>query len=243
MIFFKRRSDAPELMDDRSGDSALLFKTFSHIKSINLLFSRSRHIIYQVLLPHMERQPRRIFTIVDAGAGGGDFALLLAHALERRSIAANIICIDSDPRAVAYAELQCRSAKNISVVRESALNLAQLPSPPDYLFASNLLHHLSDEACVKLLRTVNDQARCGYVITDLQRSAFWYCLYALFAGVFFRNSYALSDGLLSIRRSFTLPELALLIERAEISAAPRIRRLLPGRLVVYNLQRRQASRI
>jgi SAM-dependent methyltransferase len=236
VIFFPQRSNDPELMDNRSGDTALLMKTFSHFKPINLLFGRSRYFIYRMLLPHMERQQRRLFTIVDAGAGGGDFALLLARALERHSIAANIICIDSDPRAVAYAAQQCREVKNISVVRESALNLAKLPSPPDYLFASNLLHHLSEEACVKLLRTVNDQARCGYVIADLQRSAFWYCLYALFAGVFFRNSYALSDGLLSIRRGFTESELASIIELAGISPGLRIRRLLPGRLVVDTLQ-------
>jgi 2-polyprenyl-3-methyl-5-hydroxy-6-metoxy-1,4-benzoquinol methylase len=235
MIFFRERSTAAELMDDPGSDKKLLFRTFDQFEPINRLLGRSRYFIERMLLPNMERQGSRLLTVVDIGAGGGDFALLLARSLERRGRTANIVCIDNDPRAVEYARERCRSRKNITVVRGSAFDIGKLPNRPDYLFANHLLHHLPDDACAELLRIVHAEVACGYLLTDLERGTLWYCLYALTAAVLFRNSFALPDGLLSIRKGFRTAELVRIIGRAGLSPAPRVRRLLPGRLVIDNL--------
>ena len=232
---FKTRSLAPELMDDHGGDKRLLFRTLGHFKLINALFARNRFFA-KTLAAHIGCQGQRVFTIVDVGAGGGDFALRLARQLDRRSIRARIYCIDNDPRAVEYARDRCSGRPEIIVLHESFRHLPALPHSPDYVFSNHLLHHLTDDDGIDLLRIVGASARIGWIVSDLERSAFWHCLFGAFASVFLRDGYTKDDGLLSIRKSFTKKELAHIVEKAAVQAGPRVRAMFPGRLVVESLE-------
>lgn len=232
MADLKIRGTGPELMDDPSGDKLKLFATLRQFKMINLFFSRSRHLAKSLIISHFRKSAKHAFTLFDLGAGGCDFALWLSRYCVNRSLSAKIFCIDNDPRVIEFAAAQCRGAGTIAVVRESALRIDKMDVVPDYIFSCHLLHHLGEEDIITLLRRVTASARCGYVLSDLERSRLWYWLFGLFSSLFLRNSFAKADGLLSIRKSFTKPELERLIDRSGITPRPRVRRMFPGRLVV-----------
>jgi 2-polyprenyl-3-methyl-5-hydroxy-6-metoxy-1,4-benzoquinol methylase len=232
MADLKIRSMEPELMDDPSCDKAHLFATFKQFRLINLLFTRSRYLAKSRFFNHIRRRNEPSFTLFDLGAGGGDFALWFSAYLSVRGVSAKIVCIDNDPRAVEFASTACRGRGNIVIVNESAMRLETLDIRPEYIYSCHLLHHLTDEDVVALLRAVNGKARLGYVLCDLERSRLWGFLFGLFSAIFLRNSFARPDGLLSIRKSFTKAELEALVLRSGITPRPHVRRLFPGRLVV-----------
>lgn len=232
MADLKKRSVRKEIMDDPGSDKKYLFATLRQFKLINQLFTRCRFLAINFIVPHFRRQNLASFTLFDLGAGGCDFALWFSRYLTDRGMAANIVCIDNDPRVVEFGRAACSGNKSVSVLPASALQIDELDLRPDYIFSCHLLHHLSDSDVVTLLRQVNERARLGYVLTDIERSGRWHFLFGLFSALFLRNSFARADGLLSIGRSFTKAELESLVSASGITPHPRVRRMFPGRLVV-----------
>ncbi|MGH7525249.1 MAG: methyltransferase domain-containing protein, partial [Gemmatimonadales bacterium] len=86
----------------------------------------------------------------------------------------------------------------------------------DFVLASQVAHHLSHAAVVRLLRTCDRLARLGVVVADLRRGrlaqvAFWCGARAL--GF---DRYTVADGLTSIRRGYTVGELRGLLTAAGV---------------------------
>jgi SAM-dependent methyltransferase len=100
----------------------------------------------------------------------------------------------------------------------------------DIAVCSQLLHHFRDDDAVRLLRELDRVARRRVIVCDLRRS--W-----LAAGGFWLLSWPLRfhavtrhDGVVSVLRGFSGPELTRL-GRAAIGQAPRIRHRRCFRLV------------
>jgi len=238
-----QRSGESELMDFPDADETLLLATVRQFRTINRLVSRSRSLIRRFILRDAHRRGLSHITVLDVGAGGCDIGVWITGAARRYGIEAHVICLDQDPRIIAYARECTAEIPNIAVVEGSAAELDQL-GPVDYIFANHFLHHLPDEAIVELLPLLARTARYGYVLNDLRRSRMSYIGYSLLAGLFFRGSFAYYDGRLSIRRGFTKSELQHIVGAAGQGAVPRahahahahahaqVISLPPGRLAV-----------
>ena len=88
----------------------------------------------------------------------------------------------------------------------------------DFITSSLVTHHLSDAAIVWFLRWMEDTARRGWVIYDLQRSVVPFYFIAL-AGVLMRlHPVVVYDGRISVARSLTRGEWNTLIGRAGIAS-------------------------
>jgi 2-polyprenyl-3-methyl-5-hydroxy-6-metoxy-1,4-benzoquinol methylase len=142
-----------------------------------------------------------------------------------------VTAYDHDPRVVAYARRRYGHIAGLSIVEANVLDVDFGPVP-DFVFGSHLLHHLDDAHCERLLARLSSLPACGILLSDLQRSALAYAAYAVLA-LPFQRSFALQDGLLSIRRGFRIGELQTLVDRAALDpAAWRVRRLFPFRVVL-----------
>ncbi len=216
--------DCPEAPED------LLFRTLDHFRFSNLWFARYRTILSRALLPRLRAEREREHRVADLGAGGGDIARWLAVRCRRERLRVRIFAVERDPRILRYAREANAGFPEIELVEADALNPAAW-GEPDFVFANHLLHHLADEAVVELLRRL-DTVRAAYALSDIERSGAAIAPYAVMAGLFFRSSFVLEDGLISIRRSFTKKELLHLIAEAALRRPPRVRRLLPFRLVL-----------
>ena len=86
----------------------------------------------------------------------------------------------------------------------------------DFVLASQLLHHFSEEKIVAQLRTWSSLARRAIIVSDLIRHPMAYYGIRLVTKLFTRNVMTLTDAPLSVQRAFTMAEWHELFRRAEI---------------------------
>ena len=229
---FVVRSSEPELMDDPTCNDAALFKTLSHFKLINRLFSRFGTLARTLLLPDMQRETRE-YTVIDAGCGGGDGTVRIAAFCKANNIKCTVKGIDSDERTVRYARQRWSADPDVSFETASLLDLPADGSAADYIVAANVLHHFPDHELPRIVNHLCSAARRGVLIADLERSPFWYAAFALFAFVMLRDGFSRRDGLLSIRKGFTKNELSGLGKTLPATCQVTIGRLIPGRVYLF----------
>lgn len=229
---FAVRSSEPELMDDPACEDAPLLTTLAHFKLTNRLFARTRTLARTLLLPDMQREKRE-YTLIDAGCGGGDGAVRIAALCRANNIKCIVKGIDIDERSVGFARQRWSVCPGVSFQTASLLDLPTDGSAADYIVAANVLHHFDD---VELSRVVNHlckAARRGVLIADLERSAFWYVAFALFASVLLRGGFSRRDGLLSIRKGFTKSEIAGLARTLPANCRITTGRIIPCRVYLF----------
>jgi 2-polyprenyl-3-methyl-5-hydroxy-6-metoxy-1,4-benzoquinol methylase len=217
---FRTRATEDELMDHPDCDGAQLFRTLDQFHGINRLFSRVRGLLARTVLADIRPgSPRHL---IDLGAGACDIPVWLLSVAEKRGLDLRITAIDTDPRVVGYARERYGHVPGLNILEHTALDLDSL-APFDYLFANHFLHHLPDEVIPTLLSDAHRLSRRGFVISDLRRSPWSYLGFSLIAHIY-RDSFARTDGLISIRKGF---------RPSDFSAVPfplHIRTRLPGRI-------------
>ncbi|NJO84230.1 MAG: methyltransferase domain-containing protein [Blastochloris sp.] len=96
-------------------------------------------------------------------------------------------------------------------------DIKQLPFPDhsmDVVTCQLALHHFSDDDAVLILRELLRVSRRWVFVTDLERSSLGYAGVWLLVHLWLRHPMTRHDALLSVRRSFTAPELRSLAQRA-----------------------------
>lgn len=225
------RSLTPEIMDDKTCDRSTLFRTVNQFYHINRFLSNSRKFIQQYIINDMEKDTLKSYVFLELGAGGCDIALWLDSYCKRKKITIKIYCLDNDPRIIDYGTKKCSSVPGISIIHNDISNIASLSIKPDYVFCNHLIHHLSDTQVSDFFIQLASITQRIAVVNDIERSRVAYFLYYCISNLFFRNSYAIHDGCLSIQKSFKLNELARRIERSKLPIHCSVLRRFPFRLL------------
>lgn len=213
---FSSRTCSPELMDDHTLDNQHLYVTLKHFTLINRLFSGTASLFRRFIFQDIKRRGLKSVTIMDIGAGGGDFARYCVRFFKKQSIDATVICLDNDPRIISYLKISCKNYPSIKIINGSCLELDSIQGDIDYCITNNVLHHFDDIIVPSFIAQMYNRARYGILINDLARTAFAYVGFKVFAGLFFRAGFTIKDGLLSIRKGFTIGELDSHVRGVEI---------------------------
>jgi predicted O-methyltransferase YrrM len=230
------RSDQTEIRDAHDVDPKKVYRTLAQFKLINLLLSRSRRLMKEILMPHMLQAGQKKLTILEIGAGGGDIALWFANLCRAQAIEIKMLCLDNDPQAIEFARKRFHRCESVSVRHGSAHEIEALDENIDYIFANHFLHHLSSQEIPQFLEKVYSRARRGFLINDLLRSRLAYLGFTLLAGICFHGSYHFHDGRLSIRKGFTLPELKTIVAQLSFADSVRIGCRIPARIYLYGFK-------
>jgi ubiquinone/menaquinone biosynthesis C-methylase UbiE len=167
-------------------------------------------------------------TVLDIGAGSGDFARRL---LRQRQ--AQVLVWDSRDEVLAIAR---RNLANTSHVKFLKADVRALPLPDDgvdVVHASLLLHHLDPSDVVVAFREMRRVARDAVVINDLRRGRLAYLMTAVPVLALSRGRYTRHDGVLSARRAYTLHELDAMAAEAGLRVVQRTPRWWPRVTTVY----------
>lgn len=208
-----RDDDTVELMDDPGADLGMLEQTYRRFQLVNALVSRPAHIYRRDVRPRARRGPVRI---LDVGAGGGDLCRALARRLRRDGLTAEITALDPDERAMRWAEAHDGGA-GAHYRRQRTDDLVHAGEQFDIVLSNHVLHHLNSEELASLLADSERIIAPGGLVAhhDIARSRAAYALFAAGTAPFARNvlagSFIRTDGLISIRRSFTVKELSALV--------------------------------
>jgi 2-polyprenyl-3-methyl-5-hydroxy-6-metoxy-1,4-benzoquinol methylase len=195
-----------ERMDEESCDRDTLFRTYAAFPRVNRVVSGWRTTYVTQLRP---RFTRTAHTAVDIGSGGGDVARALIGWARRDGVRLDITAIDPDVRAADYVRT-LPAVDGYTHRRCSSAELADEGARFDFVLSNHVLHHLGAADLGAVLADSRRLARVAVVHSDIRRSVAAYLLFSVFTAARFHGSFIREDGLLSIRRSYRVDELAAL---------------------------------
>ncbi len=233
----RERLYTEELMDRPDASLKKLKKTIDQFDLLNHLFSSAVSLFRRCILPELLRDPQRVWTFWDLGAGGADIDRALVRFCRRQGLKVRFLALDIDDRIIPWAREKSQAYPEIEVFKASALELtslaAHLEVSPDWVLSNHMLHHLDYPDVLQVLEEAERVATYGYLLNDLRRSTWAYAGYTIFTGLFVHGSLAFYDGRLSIQRGFSLPELENLVSSWPENQRPQIFPAAPARAVLW----------
>jgi SAM-dependent methyltransferase len=220
--FDERRLDGLEATDDSNANDAEVIATLRDIRRANTFLGGTRIVVSEAL--RLTSQSAGPLTILDVGSGTGDVVRAVARALDNRGVQTRTIAVEQS-----FILNRIKRPETDEVVAGDALALPIRDRSVDVAICSQVLHHFGDEKARVLISELDRVARLGVIIGDLERDAVAAFLFRVVAPALRFHPVTVRDGLLSIERGFSGPELRALVR----SAVPRdvvVRRRFPFRL-------------
>ncbi len=201
-----------EELDSRRCSPAVARATLRDIARANMLFGGRSAVAYGMERLVGTRHLHRTLAVLDLGAGMGDVMQWLAdRPPARRPIEIRPVALDWHREAARL----CR-AQGLPTVVGDVRQLPIGPASVDIVVASQLLHHFPRETAAQLLGQFDRLARVGVVIADLERHALAAVGIWVAASVLAFHRASRRDGVTSVRRGFSVGELAGLMEAAGV---------------------------
>jgi 2-polyprenyl-3-methyl-5-hydroxy-6-metoxy-1,4-benzoquinol methylase len=198
-----RQPDLREVMDDPGCEPDMLRRTYAHFVPLNRMLAGWGRVYGRYIRPRLTGSSA---TLLDIGCGGGAVTHILSDLARRDGVDLQVTGIDPDDRAVAYARIHTRA----EILQCTSADMVQTGRRFDFVISNHVLHHLDDAERDALLRDSEVLTRLFAVHNDIRRSAWGYGAFWIM-GLAFPGSFIRRDGLVSIRRSFTCPELGAML--------------------------------
>jgi len=237
----ERSTDAVELLDGPLDDPSALTGNLRDLRRVNRWLGGA-----SLTAPAIEALAahRPELTLLDVGTGGADIPVDLLARAARRSRRWSIVAIDSRPEVLAAAAV---AAPEVAATPGLELHLGDglaLPYPDrsfDVVHASMVLHHLTVDEAVRLIREMARVARLGVVVNDLERSRLGWIGAWLMAHLLTGNRYTRHDAPLSVRRSYRAVEMAALLRDAGTIPVKTVRGVMGQRYAIAALSTQAAA--
>jgi SAM-dependent methyltransferase len=206
------RVDGTEYLDRPGHFPSLLAGNLDDLRRINRWLG-GHWLTLQGIEHLLEGLPSDVeVSVVDVGTGGADVpeAIVAWACRSRRRV--RVLAGDVSPEIIDLARRQVGPQVDLAVLDGRCLPLAD--GSVDVAVCSLLLHHLSPDDAVALLREMRRVSRQGIVVNDLVRSRLGYLGALAIGWLATRNPLTRHDGPLSVRRAYTPAEMADLAVRA-----------------------------
>lgn len=214
-IFDRTRRSAQTEILDGPVETAELAKILRDLARFNGAMMGHRPVLQWLDRAVKNVPAEQPLTFVDIGCGYGDLLRAARRWARRRGRTMKLVGIDLSPQVIEIARRATDAADDIEY---QAIDIFEFKPgyPVDFVATSLVTHHLSDEMIVRFLRWMEETARRGWVIYDLQRSLVPFYFIAL-AGVLLRlHPVVVHDGRISVARSLTRAEWEALLAQAGI---------------------------
>jgi len=206
MSFATRASTLREAMDDPACDPERLRRTLRRFRIVNRAVGGWGGLYRSLIRPTLATLDRPA-TVLDLGCGGGDVLRRVLASGRRDGFEVTGVGVDPDPRAIEVAK-DGREQAGLHFRCTDAHALVDEGARFDVVISNHVLHHLDDGAFDGFVADSAALARELCVHSDLRRSRLAYGAYAVAVMPIAAGTFLRGDGLLSIRRSHTVRELA-----------------------------------
>ena len=200
-----------ELLDDLDADQAMVERSLRNIARANRWFggvAAARFGLGRLL----RTCPRRA-TLLDVGTGLGDVPRALVRAARAGGITLRPVGLERHP---AVARLARR--EGLPTVLADAVTLPLRDRAVDLVLVSQVAHHLAAADLVALVTEASRVARVGVILADLRPSRLAVLGFRLAARLLRFDQATRRDGVISLRRGFTVAGLRNLLASGGITA-------------------------
>jgi SAM-dependent methyltransferase len=148
---------------------------------------------------------KKPLTLVDVGCGYGDLLRTIRRWARKRGLTIRLIGLDLNHETIRVAQKVTDDADEIAYCVTDVFDFAP-PVPIDFVVSSLVTHHMSDDLIVRFLRWMEEEARKGWLIYDLQRHRVPYHFIGLMGKLTRLHPMVIHDGRISVARSLTRAE-------------------------------------
>ncbi|HVW77377.1 MAG TPA: methyltransferase domain-containing protein [Alloacidobacterium sp.] len=204
------------------------------LESVNRLLDGYQPILHW--LSSLAGSHNKPLHIVDVGSGGGGMLRKLESSAICNEHQLKLVGIDQNPYAARISREISSPGSKISWVTCNVFSYASA-EPIDVITSSLFTHHLSEDEIVQFLIWMEANARLGWFINDLHRSAVSFHTFRLLAWAMRWHRFVRHDGPVSIRRSFRSEDWLRMCEAANLPLQKiEIRKNAFGRLCVSRIK-------
>lgn len=200
-----------EYLDDPTLPPEIAARSLQDVALANALFGGTRAILAEARATFQQQRDKgvRVLTLLDVGTGLGDIPVALRQEATRFGIQLRTIGLEISSAMAAVAQRD-----DVASVAGDARALPFADHSIDVITCSLILHHLDRADSVRMLRECERVASVRVIVADLRRS--WLAIILLWLVSFPLRFHPISrhDGVVSIRRGFTVHELQTLIQQA-----------------------------
>jgi SAM-dependent methyltransferase len=206
------RSTAQERMDTDCVDFADYQRCLRDLSRVNTVT-----LTHRPMLAWLAREVagRGSFSLLDVACGHGDMLRRVHRWAQRNGITARLEGVDLNPWSTEVARAATPPAANITYHTGDVFTFE--PRDIDFIISSQFTHHLTDEQIVAFIHWMEAHARRGWFIGDLHRHWLPYYGFGVLAWLARWHHFVLSDGRISIARSFVPADWRRLIQAAELT--------------------------
>lgn len=213
-----RRSTESEWLDDADVNPAELALVLHDLARFNGAMLGYWPVITWLRRATKDARSDQAFTLVDVGCGYGDLLRVIRRWARKRGLSIKLIGLDLSRQTIAIARAASDDADEIDYQVADVFEFRS-SVPVDFVVSSLLTHHLSDAMIVKFLRWMENTARKGWLVYDLQRHVVPYLFIGLMGKLTRLNKTVIHDGKISVARSLTRVEWNQRIAAAGIASA------------------------
>jgi ubiquinone/menaquinone biosynthesis C-methylase UbiE len=208
----KRAENAREYLDGTL-PVADLAASLADVERLNARFGGHSLTIAEVAR-QASSVPNGPLVVLDVGGGRGDLAIHLVQWARLAGCPIRVVVLERDAATVGLGRRHCASYPEIAIVQGDATAVPLREESVDVAVTVLTLHHLEPDAAVTALREMRTAARRAIVVNDLLRTRASWLLVWLATRFFARHPISRHDGPLSVRRAYSVEELAVLAEKA-----------------------------
>jgi SAM-dependent methyltransferase len=233
---FSRRADLSEWMDDDDVDLETFRGCLRDLAKVNVATLAYRPTL--AFLDQLHRTGRwpegGSLEILDVGSGYGDSLRRIDRWAARRGLAVKLTGVDRNPWAARSARAATDPGRSITWLTCDVFDYC---GEPDVILSALFTHHLDDDQLVRFLAFMDQRAKLGWLINDLERHPLAWGGFAVLARLMRWHPFVRHDGPVSIRRAFAPADWRAYLAKADVGGAI-IRRRFPFRLCVSKGPRR-----
>lgn len=225
------RSDAPEFLDRDDITPAAKVAIVARLDRLNRRLHAYRRFL-AVLRPGIEavhRREGRPVRLLELASGSGDFTLELARLAQAQQLPVAVHGSDYQPAHVQEGQRKARAAGlPVEFCTVNAFDMHNVADGEfDLIFLAQTMHHFSPGQLARMVEQASRKATSAFVGIDVRRSLHVWGIVPAMAAL--NPDYAfLHDGIISIRKMYSEPELALIARMGAPEWRVATRGIFPG---------------
>ena len=220
-----------ELLDIDEAPFEEVRDSLKDVRRVNKYLSGHKVLLHHVFDFIKEYPDKYPFTILDIATGSADQPVEIVRLARKLNFPIQVTAVDINRKMLDFAREEADPLPEISFMQCDIMSLPFRKGSFDLVVNSLSLHHFSRDNAVRIIRSMYEVGRCGFIVNDLHRSRVAFCSIFLLTRLFTLNRLTRYDAPVSVMNAFTPKEIKDMALEAAVKHF-NVRRHFPYRIAL-----------